>query len=60
MSGLILSLFFLICLYIYYNWENCRRDRAFGLPEQITVGAELQAELSNKTDREIKSFRYLL
>jgi hypothetical protein len=60
MSGLILSLFFLLCLYSYYMWENRRRDRLYGSPEQITVGAELQDELSNKTDREIESFRYLL
>jgi hypothetical protein len=60
MSGLILSLFFLLCLYSYYTWENRRRDRLYGSPEQITVGAELQDELSNKTDREIESFRYLL
>lgn len=60
MSGLVLSLFFLLCLYSYYTWENRRRDRLYGSPEQMTVGAELQDELSNKTDREIESFRYLL
>jgi hypothetical protein len=60
MSGLVLSLFFLICLYSYYTWENRRRDSLYGLPEEMTVGAELQDELSNKTDREIESFRYLL
>lgn len=60
MSGLILSLFFLLCLYSYYTWENRRRDRLYGSAEQITVGAELQDELSNKTDREIDSFRYIL
>ncbi|KAJ5163906.1 uncharacterized protein N7500_005736 [Penicillium coprophilum] len=60
MSGLILSVFFLLCLYSYYTWENRRRDRMYGLPEQMTVGAELQDEISNKTDREIDSFRYLL
>lgn len=60
MSGLLLSVGFLICLYIYYVYENRRRDRLYGSPEVITVGAELQDELSNKTDREIESFRYLL
>ncbi|CAP81007.1 Pc12g13800 [Penicillium rubens Wisconsin 54-1255] len=60
MSGLVLSLFLLICLYTYYTWENRRRDRLYGSPEQMTVGAELQDEISNKTDREIESFRYLL
>lgn len=60
MSGLVLSIFFLICLYFYYLWENHRRDRLHGSPEQMTVGAELQDELSNKTDRQIDSFRYIL
>lgn len=60
MSGLILSLFLLLSLYSYYTRENRRRDRLYGSAEQITVGAELQDELSNKTDREIESFRYLL
>ncbi|KAJ5960749.1 uncharacterized protein N7479_007899 [Penicillium vulpinum] len=60
MSGLVLSVFFLLCLYSYYTWENHRRDRLYGLPEQINMGAELQDELSNRTDREIESFRYLL
>lgn len=60
MSGLILSICFLILLYVYYTWENRRRDRVYGSPENVTIGAELQDELSSKTDREIESFRYLL
>lgn len=60
MSGLVFSIFFLILLYVYYTWENRRRDMVYGSPEQMTVGAELQDELSGKTDREIESFRYLL
>ncbi|KAJ5618504.1 Major facilitator superfamily domain general substrate transporter [Penicillium herquei] len=60
MSGLVLSIFFLLCLLGYYTWENRRRDRVYGSPEEMTVGAELHDELSNKTDREIDSFRYLL
>lgn len=60
MSGLVLSIFFLILLYVYYVRENRRRDRVYGSLEQVTVGAELQDELSSKTDREIVSFRYLL
>lgn len=60
MSGLVLSVGFLTALYCYYVYENRRRDRLYGSPETITVGAELQDELSNKTDREIESFRYLL
>jgi hypothetical protein len=60
MSGLVLSIFFLLCLYSYYRYENHRRDKLYGPPEEMTEGAELQDELSNKTDREIESFRYLL
>ncbi|KAJ5376236.1 hypothetical protein N7509_013122 [Penicillium cosmopolitanum] len=60
MSGLVLSIFFLVVLYFYYIYENRRRDRLYGRPEDITVGAELQDELSNKTDTEIESFRYIL
>ncbi|KAJ5281964.1 hypothetical protein N7478_007336 [Penicillium angulare] len=60
MSGLVLSICFLICLLAYYIWENRRRDRLHGSPEEMTVRAELQDELSNNTDREIDSFRYLL
>lgn len=59
-SGLVLSIGFLICLYCYYTYENRRRDRLYGSAETVTVGAELQDELSNKTDREIESFRYIL
>ncbi|CAI7584145.1 hypothetical protein N7533_000366 [Penicillium manginii] len=60
MSGLVLSIFFLVVLYFYYIYENRRRDRLYGRPEDMTVGAELQDELSNKTDTEIESFRYIL
>ncbi|RMJ28833.1 Allantoate [Aspergillus sp. HF37] len=60
MSGFCLSAFFLICLYCYYRWQNGRRNRRYGRPEDMTVGEELQDELSNKTDREIASFRYVL
>ncbi|KAJ5110563.1 hypothetical protein N7532_001098 [Penicillium argentinense] len=60
MSGLVLSIFFLVVLYFYYIYENRRRDRLYGRPEDMNVGAELQDELSNKTDTEIESFRYIL
>lgn len=60
MSGLILGIFFLICLRIFYMWENSRRDRLYGLPTQITSTEELEDEFSNKTDHEIDSFRYVL
>ncbi|KAJ5657298.1 uncharacterized protein N7484_000947 [Penicillium longicatenatum] len=60
MSGLILGIFFLICLYVFYIWENRRRDRLYGSPRQLTEAEELQDEFSNKTDHEIESFRYVL
>lgn len=60
MSGLIFGIFFLICLCCFYVWENRRRDRLYGLPREMTETEELQDELSNKTDHEIESFRYVL
>jgi hypothetical protein len=60
MSGLIFGIFFLIYLYGFYVWENRRRDRLYGSPRQVTEAEELEDELSNKTDHEIESFRYLL
>lgn len=59
MAGLSFGLFFLICLYSYYVWENRRRDRAYGRQWEMTDTGELQDELSNKTDLEIESFRYV-
>lgn len=60
MSGLAFGIFFLICLYVYYVFENRRRDRVFGSPREMTEREELQDEISNKTDHEIESFRYVL
>jgi hypothetical protein len=60
MSGLAFGMFFLICLYFFYVWENGRRDKLYGSPRQMTEAEELQDELSNKTDHEIESFRYML
>ncbi|KAJ5873725.1 uncharacterized protein N7529_002155 [Penicillium soppii] len=60
MSGLAFGIFFLICLYVFYVWENRRRDKLYGSPRELTESEELQDELSNKTDHEIESFRYLL
>lgn len=60
MSGLVLSIFFLVVLYFYYIYENRRRDRLYGRPEDMTISSEMQDELSNKTDTEIESFRYIL
>ncbi|KAJ5120946.1 uncharacterized protein N7515_010334 [Penicillium bovifimosum] len=60
MAGLAFGVFFLACLYVFYVWENRRRDRLYGSPRELTETEELQDELSNKTDHEIESFRYLL
>ncbi|KAJ5227639.1 uncharacterized protein N7469_007645 [Penicillium citrinum] len=60
MSGLIFGIFFLMCLYAYYVYENKRRDRLYGSPVEMTEQEELQDEFSNKTDHEIESFRYVL
>ncbi|RMJ26606.1 Allantoate [Aspergillus sp. HF37] len=58
-SGLTLGAFFLCCLWVYYIWENDRRDKRYGLPSEMTDSDEMRDELSNKTDREIPSFRYV-
>lgn len=60
MAGLVFGIFFLICLYVFYVWENRRRDQRYGSPRQLTEAEELQDEFSNKTDHEIESFRYVL
>lgn len=60
MSGLALGIFFLMCLRVFYMWENTRRNRLYGSPEQLTSAEELQDEFSNRTDHEIESFRYML
>ncbi|CAI7665904.1 unnamed protein product [Penicillium glandicola] len=60
MAGLGFGIFFLVCLYMFYVSENRRRDRLYGPPREMTETEELQDELSNKTDHEIKGFRYML
>lgn len=60
MSGLVLGIFWCGCLFAYYSWENKRRDRLYGRPSDVSTADEVQDELSNKTDREIQSFRYVL
>lgn len=59
-SGLALGAFFLICLYVYYIFENKRRDAAYGAPSELTEEEERMQGLSNKTDLEIESFRYVI
>ncbi|UDD58863.1 hypothetical protein AFCA_006286 [Aspergillus flavus] len=56
-SGLALGAFFLICLYVYYIFENKRRDAAYGPPSELTEEEERMQGLSNKTDLEIESFQ---
>ncbi|RMJ28085.1 Allantoate [Aspergillus sp. HF37] len=60
MSGLVLGMGFLLGLMGYYTWVNHRRNRIHGRPEDITESEELAQDLSNRTDREIPSFRYVL
>ncbi|KAL3444540.1 major facilitator superfamily domain-containing protein [Aspergillus insuetus] len=56
MSSLSLGTFFNILLLVYYLVENARRDRA-----TAGVRAEAQVDqLSNLTDREMPSFRYVI
>ncbi|PYH85662.1 MFS general substrate transporter [Aspergillus uvarum CBS 121591] len=59
-SGLAFGAFFLICLLVYYVFENQRRDRAYGPPVQMTETEELALGLSNRTDLEMEDFRYVL
>ncbi|KAL6230292.1 hypothetical protein BDW75DRAFT_248780 [Aspergillus navahoensis] len=59
-SGLALGAFFLICLLCYYIIENRRRDAKYGPPTQLTEEEERAHALSNKTDLESESFRYLI
>ncbi|KAL5339026.1 major facilitator superfamily domain-containing protein [Aspergillus crustosus] len=59
-AGLSFGVFFLILLLAYYSWENKRRDRVYGTAGQFTESEEVAQGLSNKTDLEIPSFRYVL
>lgn len=59
-SGVVLGFASLVGLLIYYVFENRRRDRVHGLPSELAENEELAQNLSNRTDREIPSFRYIL
>ncbi|KAL2817058.1 major facilitator superfamily domain-containing protein [Aspergillus cavernicola] len=59
-AGLAFGVFFLVLLLAYYNYENNRRDRLYGRPEEFTESEEVAQGLSNKTDLEIESFRYVM
>jgi hypothetical protein len=59
-AGLSFGVFFLILLWLYYFFENKRRDARYGTADQFTESEEVAQGLSNKTDLEIESFRYIL
>ncbi|KAL2822923.1 major facilitator superfamily domain-containing protein [Aspergillus granulosus] len=59
-AGLAFGVFWLILLWFYYFFENKRRDTRYGTPDQFTESEEVAQGLSNKTDLEIESFRYIL
>jgi hypothetical protein len=60
LAGYAFGIAFLICLYVYYQYENRRRDRVYGSVAAVDSDQELADELSNQTDRTITSFRYML
>jgi hypothetical protein len=57
--GFALAIFFLILLYIYYEYENRRRDRKHGPPGRANTDYVAE-DFLNLTDRQIPSFRYIL
>ncbi|KAL4886717.1 major facilitator superfamily domain-containing protein [Aspergillus karnatakaensis] len=59
-AGLSFGVFFLILLLAYYSYENKRRDRVYGPAGGFSESEEVAQGLSNKTDLEIPSFRYVL
>lgn len=59
-AGLSFGICSLVGLYVYYSWENKRRDRVYGSPDALTIDQQLQMELLNVTDQENESFRYVL
>jgi hypothetical protein len=60
MAGFALGIFFLFFLYLYYLFENRRRDKKYGVPS-LAVDAEedLMEENLTMSDRQIHSFRYV-
>lgn len=60
LSGFALGIFFLVILLVYYVWENNRRDKLFGLSAQLTDEQELHEDISNKTDKQLVNFRYVV
>ncbi|KAJ6031975.1 hypothetical protein N7540_002707 [Penicillium herquei] len=56
LCGLLLGVFFLVVLYIYYVWENKRRDSLSQAAGEVTY--DEAADQLDKTDKQIPSFRY--
>ncbi|KAL2869164.1 major facilitator superfamily domain-containing protein [Aspergillus lucknowensis] len=59
-AGLAFGVLWLILLWLYYFFENKRRDARYGTVDQLSESEEVAQGLSNKTDLEIESFRYVL
>lgn len=57
LCGFALSIFFLVLLYIYYTWENRRRDRKYGKPQEV-ASDYITEDFLNLTDRQLPAFRY--
>jgi MFS family permease len=60
LAGFCFAVFFLSCLLAYYVFENKKRDRNFGSKKKTEETEELAEDLSNKTDMQIKGFRYTI
>ncbi|KAE8416404.1 major facilitator superfamily domain-containing protein [Aspergillus pseudocaelatus] len=58
LCGLALGVFFLGCLFLYYIWENKRRDRQQGVMNEGLDVHDLLKQQNSKTDRQIPGFRY--
>ncbi|KAL4876164.1 major facilitator superfamily domain-containing protein [Aspergillus karnatakaensis] len=59
-AGLAIGVFFLVCLLVYYGWENRRRDKKYGVLREANEIEVIAEGVSDKTDLEITSFRYIM
>ncbi|KAL7955697.1 major facilitator superfamily domain-containing protein [Trichoderma compactum] len=59
LAGYGLATFFIFSLFLYYIFENKRRDVKHDLPADVSETEEQALEVSNKTDRELTDFRYI-
>ncbi|KAL6702208.1 major facilitator superfamily domain-containing protein [Trichoderma pleuroticola] len=60
LAGYGLATLVIFSLFLYYLFENKRRDMKHGLPADVSESEEQESENSNKTDRELTDFRYIL